>query len=54
MEARDYIEVAFGLLGEPAVRLITQAGIQELSCNCEAGAAKCMSFVETGSGARRS
>jgi P-type conjugative transfer ATPase TrbB len=53
MEARDYIEVAFGLLGEQAVRLITQAEIQELSCNYEAGTAKCLLFTDTGSGPMR-
>jgi hypothetical protein len=53
MEARDYIEVAFGLLGERAVRLITQAGIQELSCNYEARESRCVLFVDTGVGAMR-
>ncbi len=53
MEARDYIEVAFGLLGEQAVRLITQAGIQELSCNYEARESRCVLFVDTGAGAMR-
>jgi P-type conjugative transfer ATPase TrbB len=53
MEARDYIEVAFGLLGEQAVRLIEQAGIQELSCNYEARESRCVLFVDTGAGAMR-
>jgi type IV secretion system protein VirB11 len=54
MEARDYIDVAFGLLGEQAVRLITQAEIQELSCNYEASAARCLLFMDTGNGPMRS
>jgi len=53
MEAQGYIEVAFGLLGEQAVRLITQAGIQELSCNYEARESRCVLFVDTGAGPMR-
>src|SRR5579885_465790 len=53
MEARYYIEVAFRLLGERAVRLITQAEVQELSCNYEARESRCVLFVDTGAGAMR-
>jgi len=54
MGSRDYIDVAFGLLGEESLRLLTQEGVQEISGNYDATAGRCVLFVDTGVGAMRS
>ena len=50
MDAKDYIVIAFGLLGDQLVGLLQRPHLQELSCNYDALGSKCVLFMDTGAG----